>query len=100
MLKLVPRGNFPFNNVYVSVSLFKSTELKTVFLDLNIPELFSDRLKLDDILVNVELKIEPKFKKLNINNDDFKSDKEFIIDRTFIFYFRNRMNLITSFGIF
>lgn len=81
-------------------NIFKSTDLKTVFIDLNIPELFSDRLKLDEILVNIELKIEPKFKKLNINNDEFKSEKEFIIDRTFVFYFRNRSNLITSFGIF
>lgn len=81
-------------------NIFKSTDLKTIFLDLNIPELFSDRLKLDEMLVNVELKIEPKFKKLNINNDEFKSDKEFIVDRTFIFYFRNRSNLITNFGIF
>ena len=81
-------------------NIFKSTDLKTVFLDLNIPELFSDRLKLDEVLVNIELKIEPKFKKININIDEFKSDKEFIIDRTFIFYFKNRSNLITNFGIF
>jgi len=81
-------------------NIFKSTDLKTVFLDLNIPELFSDRLKLDEVLVNIELKVEPKFKKININKDEFKSDKEFIVDRTFIFYFRNRSNLITNFGIF
>jgi hypothetical protein len=81
-------------------NILKSTDLKTVFLDLNIPELFSDRLKLDEVLVNIELKIEPKFKKININTEEFKSDKEFIIDRTFIFYFRNRSNLITNFGIF
>jgi hypothetical protein len=81
-------------------NIFKSTDLKTVFADLNIPELFSDRIKLDEVLVNIEFKIEPKFKKININTDDFKSDKEFIVNRTFIFYFKNRSNLITSFGIF
>jgi hypothetical protein len=81
-------------------NIFKSTDLKTVFLDLNVPELFADRVKLDEVLVNNEIKVEPKFKKLNISSDDFKSDKEFIVDRTFIFYFRNKNNLITSFGIF
>ena len=81
-------------------NIFKSTDLKTIFFDLNIPDLFSDIVKLDEILVNIELKIEPKFKKININSDEFKSDKEFIVNKTFVFYFRNRNNLIANFGIF
>ena len=81
-------------------NIFKSTDLKTIFIDLNLPELFSDKVKLDEVLINIELKIEPKFKKININDDEFKSDKEFIVDRTFIFYFRNRSNLFMNFGIF
>jgi hypothetical protein len=81
-------------------NIFKSTDLKTLFLDLNIPDLFGDRVKLDEVLINNEIKLEPKFKKINLNLDDFKSDKEFIVDRTFVFYFRNRNNLITNFGIF
>jgi hypothetical protein len=81
-------------------NIFKSTDLKTIFIDLNLPELFSDKVKLDEVLINIELKIEPKFKKININDDEIKSDKEFIVDRTFIFYFRNRSNLFMNFGIF
>jgi len=94
---------FPLFSIQTKMKLkniLKAQDLKTIFLDLNIPELFSDQLKLDEILVNLEIKLEPKFKTINDESNVNKSDREFIVEKTFIFYFRNIKNIILNFGIF
>ena len=75
--------------------------MQTIFLDLNCPELFSGRTKLDEVLQNSEIKIGGKFKKVKEPSQQFKTSKNFIINRSFIYYLRLRKtNTIFSVGVF
>lgn len=62
---------FPQFNIKTKLKLkniLKKTDMQTIFLDLNCPELFSGRTKLDEILQNSEIKIGGKFKKSKRTN--------------------------------
>jgi serine protease inhibitor len=94
---------FPLFNIKTKLKLknvLKKTDLVTVFLDLNCPELFSEKTKLDDLLQNCEIKLEAKTKRVKMNVD-YKSDKNFIVDKSFVYYLRLRKsNTIFSIGYF
>jgi hypothetical protein len=94
---------FPLFNIKTKLKLknvLKKTELVTVFLDLNCPELFSEKTKLDDVLQNCEIKLEAKTKRVKVNVD-YQSDKTFIVDKSFVYYMRLRKsNTIFSIGYF
>jgi hypothetical protein len=94
---------FPLFNIKTKLKLknvFKKTDLQTIFLDLNCPELFQDETKIDDVLHNCEIKIDGKTKKVK-SNTQYKSDKSFIVDKSYIFYLRLRKtNTIFSIGYF
>ena len=94
---------FPLFNIKTKLKLknvFRKTDLQTIFLDLNCPELFQDDTKIDDVLHNCEIKIDGKTKKVK-SNTQYKSDKSFNVDRSFIFYLRLRKtNTIFSIGYF
>ena len=93
----------PLFNIKTKLKLknvFKKTDLVTVFLDLNCPELFSEKTKLDDLLQNCEIKLEAKTKRVKMNVD-YKSDKNFIVDKSFVYYMRLRKtNTIFTIGYF
>ena len=93
----------PLFNIKTKLKLknvLKKTDLVTVFLDLNCPELFSEKTKLDDLLQNCEIKLEAKTKRVKMNVD-YKSDKNFIVDKSFVYYLRLRKsNTIFSIGYF
>jgi hypothetical protein len=95
---------FPQFNIKTKLKLkniLKNTDMQTIFLDLNCPELFSGRTKLDEILQNSEIKIGGKFKKVKEPTQQFKASKNFIINRSFIYYLRLRKtNTIFSVGVF
>jgi hypothetical protein len=94
---------FPLFNIKTKLKLrnvFKKTDLQTIFLDLNCPELFQDNTKIDDVLHNCEIKIDGKTKKVK-SSTQYKSDKSFIVDRSFIFYTRLRKSsTLFSIGYF
>jgi serine protease inhibitor len=94
---------FPLFNIKTKLKLknvFKKTDLVTVFLDLNCPELFSEKTKLDDLLQNSEIKIEAKTKRVKMNTE-YNSDKTFIVDKSFVYYMRLRKsNTIITIGYF
>jgi serine protease inhibitor len=94
---------FPLFNIQTKLKLknvLKKSDLQTVFLDLNCPELFSDETKLDEVLQNSEIKIESKFKKIKLQNS-YKSEKTYILNTSFIYYLRLRKtNTFVSIGIF
>jgi len=94
---------FPLFNIKTKLKLknvFKKTDLQTIFLDLNCPELFQDETKIDDVLHNCEIKIDGKTKKVK-SSTSYKSDKTFIVDRSFIFYTRLRKSsTLFSIGYF
>ena len=81
-------------------NIFKQTDLRTVFDDINCPDLFQDRTCIDDVLQNVEINIHPNFKVIKKGNEN-KNNKNFILKSTFIFYIRLREKLnIISIGIY
>jgi hypothetical protein len=94
---------FPLFNIKTKLKLknvFKKSDLQTIFLDLNCPELFSEQTKLDEVLQNSEIKIQPKFKKVKFSSE-YKSEKTYTIDKSFIYYLRLRKtNTIIKAGIY
>lgn len=81
-------------------NIFKKTDLKTVFEDINCPDLFKDISKIDDVLQNVEINIFPEFKNIKLDSKN-KNNKNLVIDNSFIFYIRLREKLcLLSLGIF
>jgi hypothetical protein len=95
---------FPQFNIKTKLKLkniLKTTDMQTIFLDLNCPELFSGRTKLDEVLQNSEIKIGGKFKKVKEPTQQFKASKNFIINRSFVYYLRLRKtNTLISVGVF
>ena len=94
---------FPLLNIQTKLrfrNIFKKTELKTIFEDINCPDLFQDRTKIDDVLQNVEINIFPEFK--NIKKEiEHKNNKEFLLASRFIYYIRMReKQCLTVVGIY
>ena len=94
---------FPLLNIQTKLrfrNIFKKTELKTIFEDINCPDLFQDRTKIDDVLQNVEINIFPEFK--NIKKEiEHKNNKEFLLASSFIYYIRMReKQCLTVVGIY
>jgi len=104
-LKVVYFNNISFPLFAIQTKLrfrniFKKTDLKTIFDDINCPDLFKDTSKIDDILQNVEINIFPEFKNIKLNSKN-KNNKNLIINNTFIFYLRLRENLcLLTVGIY
>jgi serine protease inhibitor len=71
-------------------NIMKQTDLKTVFLDLNVPELFTSTCKLDDVIQNIEIIIDRNTVSAKANGITarIKTVKEFNADTTFIYYLR------------
>lgn len=94
---------FPMFNIQTKIKLknvFKKSDLQTIFLDLNCPELFSEQTKLDEVLQNSEIKIDRKFKKVKTSSN-YNSDRTYIIDKSFVYYFRLRIsNTFITIGVF
>jgi hypothetical protein len=81
-------------------NIFKKTDLKTIFNDINCPDLFGDRPKIDDLLQNVEINIFPEFKNIKKSNDN-KNNKNFLLTNSFVFYLRLReKQCIYALGIY
>lgn len=72
-------------------NLLKQTDLKTVFIDLKTPHLFSSQCEITDCLQNIELNISDKSIKSN-NINGIKTSKNFIVDKSFRFYIRLASN--------
>ena len=71
-------------------NILKQTDLKTVFLDLNVPELFTSSCKLDDVIQNIEINIDKNCgrSKSDTINARIKTVKEFNATSTFTYYLR------------
>ena len=88
-------------------SFLQQTNLKTVFFDLNIPDMFQDdNAKLSDVIQNLEIIVDINNNK-EIKQDKtkyklkYKSNKNFIANRSFMFYFRiPEINLIPFIGYY
>lgn len=82
-------------------NILKKTSLSTIFLDLNVPELFLDRCKLDDCIQNIEINISSKSVQNRPINKGIKTTKKFVADKSFRYYIRpGNSNCILFAGMF
>ena len=72
-------------------NILKETELKTVFLDLKIPDLFNNDCEISDCIQNIEFNLNERSVPSKKNNG-YVTTRKFIIDKSFRFYLRTRKN--------
>jgi hypothetical protein len=78
-------------------NLLKETDLKTIFIDLKCPYIFNSECEISDCLQNIEFHFtENSVKTKKINS--IKTNKKFIIEKSFRFYVRTTENVVLFFG--
>ena len=92
--KIVQRTKLRLNNI------LKNTDLKVVFMDLNLPDIFPENQSgLSDVIQYCDLIIDETCIDSRHNKHSFKSMKKIIIDKPFSYYIRYAPeNLILSIG--
>lgn len=92
---------FKTNTKIRYTNILQQTDLKTVFLDLNVPNLFDDQCKITDVIQNIEVIVTNNTIPQRVPNKGFKSSKKFILNTSFIYYIRNiQLNNIIMIGFF
>lgn len=72
-------------------NILKETDLKTVFLDLKIPDLFNNECEITDCIQNIEFNFNEKSIPSK-NNNGYVTTRKFIVDKSFRFYLKTRKN--------
>lgn len=72
-------------------NILKETDLKTVFLDLKIPDLFNNECEITDCIQNIEFNFNEKSIPTK-NNTGYVTTRKFIVEKSFRFYLRTRKN--------
>jgi len=80
-------------------NILKETDLKTVFMDLNVPYLFSSECEISDCLQNIEFTLSEKSVQTQ-KIQGFKTTKKFIVTQSFRFYLRSQNNCIILLGTY
>jgi hypothetical protein len=70
-------------------NILKKTDLQNVFRDLNVPDMFTDECSISDVIQNIEFIVTNKCIKERERNTTYRSNKKFILDRSFVFYVRH-----------
>jgi serine protease inhibitor len=79
----------------------KSMGLQSVFLKVTSPDLFPDGIVLQDIVQNVRVIIDNNSISTKTTNKSYRSAKNFIADKPFIYYFRlTQTNTLLMLGIY
>ena len=74
-------------------NILKETELKTVFLDLKVSELFNTECEISECIQNIEFNFnENSIPIKKENNTGYVTTRKFIIEKSFRFYLRSRIN--------
>ena len=73
-------------------NVLKETDLKTVFLDLDVPNMFSTNCELSDCIQNIEFNLTNKSEYTPTKDTGFVTSKNFIISNAFRFYVRIKSN--------
>jgi serine protease inhibitor len=72
-------------------NILKETDLKTIFLDLKIPELFNNDCEITECIQNIEFNFNEKSIPTK-SNIGYVTTRKFIIEKSFRFYLRTRTN--------
>ena len=93
MLQEVKIPKFRLQTKLRYTNILKETDLKTVFMDLKAPYLFNSECEITDCVSNIEFNLnENSIKSDNKNNTNFVTSKKFIIEKSFRFYLRSKIN--------
>ena len=87
---MIPVMNIKTKLRYTNV--LKETELQTVFMDLNIPNLFTSQSEITDCIQNIEFNLINKCEYKPIKTSGIVTAKKFIISQAFRFYVRLKSN--------
>lgn len=72
--------------------VLKETDLKTVFLDLDVPNLFPSTCEISDCIQNIEFNLTNKSENNSTKNTGIITSKKFIVSQAFRFYIRLKSN--------
>jgi hypothetical protein len=75
-------------------NILKETDLKTVFMDLKVPYLFNSECEITDCIQNIEFNFNENSipSEQTKNKTNFVTSKKFIVERSFRFYIRSKIN--------
>jgi len=73
-------------------NILKETDLKTVFLDLDLPNMFTTNCELSDCIQNIEFNLTNRCEYIPSKEQGFVTSKNFIINSAFRFYVRLKSN--------
>jgi hypothetical protein len=73
-------------------NILKETDLNTVFLDLNTPNLFTSECEISDCIQNIQFNLTENSEKNNTKSIGTVSSKTFIVSQAFRFYIRIKSN--------
>lgn len=73
-------------------NILKETDLNTVFLDLNTPNLFTTECEISDCIQNIQFTLSENSENIPTKNSGFVTSKTFIVAQAFRFYIRLKSN--------
>ena len=73
-------------------NILKETDLKTVFLDLKVSELFNNNCEITDCIQNIEFNFNENSIPLKKENNTYVTTRKFIIEKSFRFYLKSQKN--------
>ena len=75
-------------------NILKETDLKTVFMDLKVPYIFNSECEISDCIQNIEFNFNENSipSEQTKNKTNFVTTKKFIIEKSFRFYIRSKIN--------
>jgi len=66
----------------------KSTSLQSVFIATEMPDLFGQKLQLNDVMQNINIDIGPRYSENGEESRGYRTTRKFIANRPFYYYFR------------
>jgi serine protease inhibitor len=91
LLEEVKIPKFKLQTKLKYTSIMKETDLKTIFLDLKVPDLFNNDCEITDCIQNIEFNFNEKSIPTK-KNTGYNTTRKFIVEKSFRFYLRSTHN--------
>ena len=91
LLEEVKIPKFKLQTKLKYTNILKETDLKTIFVDLKVPELFNDNCEITDCIQNIEFIFNENSVQTK-KNTGYNTTRKFIVEKSFRFYLRSTIN--------
>lgn len=91
LLEEVKIPKFKLQTKLKYTNIMKETDLKTIFIDLKVPDLFIDNCEITDCIQNIEFNFNENSIQTKKNNG-YSTTRKFIVEKSFRFYLRSTLN--------